>query len=87
MVPIIRGEVTFRSPLLLTCKLHLYPYAPMAFLIQRGYTVMVTLRHQTRRMIGTIFAGCTVAKTTMWAVTTVLRLTAIVVALMRLERE
>lgn len=38
-------------------------------------------------MIGSIFAGCISAKTAMWAVTTALRITAIVVTLMRLERE
>ncbi len=38
-------------------------------------------------MLGTITAGCISGKTVLWAVTIVLRLTAIVVALMRLERE
>jgi hypothetical protein len=38
-------------------------------------------------MIGTIFAGCAVAGTKMWAVTTVLRLALIVVLVVQLKRE
>jgi hypothetical protein len=38
-------------------------------------------------MIGTIVAGCFGAEATMWAVTTVLRLTLIVVLVMQLKRE
>ncbi len=38
-------------------------------------------------MIGTIFAGCTVAGAMMWTVTTVLRLALIVVLVVQLKRE
>lgn len=41
----------------------------------------------TRKMIGSILAGCASTKTAMWAVTTVLRIIAIVVTLVRLKRE
>jgi hypothetical protein len=37
-------------------------------------------------MIGTIFAGCAGAKAMMWAVTTVLRLTLIIVLVVQLKR-
>ena len=38
-------------------------------------------------MIGTIVAGCTLAELAMWAVTTVLRLTAIALTVVQLKRE
>jgi hypothetical protein len=38
-------------------------------------------------MFGSIFAGCASVSASMWAVTTALRIIAIVVALMRLKRE
>lgn len=41
----------------------------------------------TPRMIGTILAGCTATHAAMWAVTTVLRLTLIVVMALQLKRE
>lgn len=38
-------------------------------------------------MLGTILAGCTTAHAAMWTVTTVLRLTLIVVLIVQLKRE
>jgi len=38
-------------------------------------------------MLETIFAGCAVADTVMWAVTTVLRLALIIVTVEQLKRE
>jgi hypothetical protein len=53
----------------------------------RSYAYLVTLSHQPRKMLGTLFAGCGAMKMAMWTVTTVLMTLSIAVRALQLKRD